>query len=509
MPACASATAARRSAVSSRITICTDAVSGHRDDRPDDAEERRADDDARDHEEPRDVRGPPLDRRLQHVVLDLLVDDADDQHDQRLRDALGERDEREHDRGERRADLRDQAEQPRDDPEREREGDAEQPGGGALHGAGDPRDHDRAERVAPDRPRDALLEDGEPRSTRVGKRTLWSERERFGRSITRKSVMKTIVIAPRPNPKIRPPTSNASPSLLGRSDASDSARSWSFSPMSVRAVELLEELGGPDALDDRREVLDQVAHRADERAHEQVGEAEEARRRGRGRRSSRRSRASCAHRSSSQVTGVWRTIARKSAMNTQRTACRAATNAHTNAMTPRIVTIVRGGDRDLDALRRRLGSRHGGESRTRAGGRPQASCAASGARGERARRCARPRSRCARAARPCSPSPAGASPTSSSELTSPLTDWTSIQSAEARAHRDGDVAGDGVRAHAAVGELELDVARDGADRRGPAGSAELQVARDGRRGGCAADGLHVDVARGRLDDERRRRPRRR
>ena len=85
--------------------------------------------------------------------------------------------------------------------------------------------------------------------------------------------MKTIVIAPRPNPKIRPPTSNASPSLLGRSDASDSARSWSFCADVGALVEPLEELRGPDALDDRREVLDQVPHGADERAHEQVAEA--------------------------------------------------------------------------------------------------------------------------------------------------------------------------------------------------------------------------------------------
>ena len=48
-----------------------------------------------------------------------------------------------------------------------------------------------------------------------------------------------------------------------------------------------------------------------------------------------------AARSSSHVTGVCRTIARKSAMKTQKTACRAARNAHTKAITPRTVTIVR------------------------------------------------------------------------------------------------------------------------------------------------------------------------
>ena len=46
-------------------------------------------------------------------------------------------------------------------------------------------------------------------------------------------------------------------------------------------------------------------------------------------------------RSSSHVTGVCSTIARKSAMNTQSTACRAATKAHTKAATPRTVAIVR------------------------------------------------------------------------------------------------------------------------------------------------------------------------
>ena len=47
--------------------------------------------------------------------------------------------------------------------------------------------------------------------------------------------MKVIVTAPRPNPKTRPPTSNASPIFVGRSAASDWARSWSLSPRSVRA----------------------------------------------------------------------------------------------------------------------------------------------------------------------------------------------------------------------------------------------------------------------------------
>ena len=58
------------------------------DQRTDDAEERRPDDHARDHEEPRDVGRAPLDRRLQHVVLELLVRDADREHDQRLRHSL-------------------------------------------------------------------------------------------------------------------------------------------------------------------------------------------------------------------------------------------------------------------------------------------------------------------------------------------------------------------------------------------------------------------------------------
>jgi len=45
-------------------------------------------------------------------------------------------------------------------------------------------------------------------------------------------------------------------------------------------------------------------------------------------------------RSSSHVTGVCSTIARKSAMNTRSTPY-AATKAHTKAATPRIVAIVR------------------------------------------------------------------------------------------------------------------------------------------------------------------------
>ena len=46
--------------------------------------------------------------------------------------------------------------------------------------------------------------------------------------------MNVIVIAPSPKPKIRPPTSKASPSFEGRSEARVSAFCWSFSPMSVR-----------------------------------------------------------------------------------------------------------------------------------------------------------------------------------------------------------------------------------------------------------------------------------
>ena len=45
-------------------------------------------------------------------------------------------------------------------------------------------------------------------------------------------------------------------------------------------------------------------------------------------------------RSRSHVTGVESTIARNSAMNTQSTACRAATNAHVKAITPRTVAMV-------------------------------------------------------------------------------------------------------------------------------------------------------------------------
>ncbi len=89
--------------------------------------------------------------------------------------------------------------------------------------------------------------------------------------------MNVIERAPRPKPKILPPTSNASPSFDGRSAASVSARVWSSSPRFVRCVELLEEIGGADPLDDARQVLDQVPDGSHERAHEQVGErAQEA-----------------------------------------------------------------------------------------------------------------------------------------------------------------------------------------------------------------------------------------
>ena len=66
-------------------------------------------------------------------------------------------------------------------------------------------------------------------------------------------------------------------------------------------------------------------------------------------------------RSSSQLTGVCRTIARNSAMNTQSTAWRAARNAQTKAATASTVTIVRaeivistrfgGGSGTLDTVR--------------------------------------------------------------------------------------------------------------------------------------------------------------
>ena len=105
--------------------------------------------------------------------------------------------------------------------------------------------------------------------------------------------MKVIVTAPRPNPKIRPPTSNASPILVGRSAASDCGPLLELVAEVGALVDLLEELRGPDPLDDRRQVLDQVPHRADERADEQVRERGRGTPSRRARRASPRCRAAC------------------------------------------------------------------------------------------------------------------------------------------------------------------------------------------------------------------------
>ena len=58
-------------------TIWIEAMIGHRDDRADHAQQRPEDHHAEDDEESRDVRRLAEDRRLQDVVLELLVDEHD------------------------------------------------------------------------------------------------------------------------------------------------------------------------------------------------------------------------------------------------------------------------------------------------------------------------------------------------------------------------------------------------------------------------------------------------
>src|SRR5688572_13646110 len=243
----------------------------HRDQRTDDPEQRRPDDDARDHEEARDVGRAPLDRRLQDVVLELLIADAHREHDERLRDPHRERDEREHDGGDRGAHLRDQAEQPRDDPERQCERDAEQPRRRALNRPCDHRDHHRPEGVPPDRPGDPLLEHLDPvrlpreqhAVERAGKvRQLDHEEQRHERD--RESAEAEAE---------DPPAHLEGVAELRREVGGERLRALLELLAEVGSlVELLEEIGGANPLDDARQVLDQVAQRRHERAHEQVSE---------------------------------------------------------------------------------------------------------------------------------------------------------------------------------------------------------------------------------------------
>ena len=171
--------------------------------------------------------------------------------------------------------------------------------------------------------------------------------------------MNVIVIAPSPNPKTLPPTSNASPSFVGRSAASVWAFSWSLSPMSVRwsicwkrsEARIRSTIVGRSSIRSRTAPTKGLIRRYERMPRKPITPSTTT--------IAALPRRILA-RSSSQLTGVCRTIARNSAMNTQSTACRAARNAQTKAATARTVDHRPRGDRDLDALRRRLRhARHG------------------------------------------------------------------------------------------------------------------------------------------------------
>ena len=101
------------------------------DDRADHAHQGAEDHHADDDEEARDVRRLAEDRRLQHVVLELLVDEDDGEHDQRRGQALRERREDEDGARDGGADHRDQVEQAGDDAHHDGERRPEDPGGDA------------------------------------------------------------------------------------------------------------------------------------------------------------------------------------------------------------------------------------------------------------------------------------------------------------------------------------------------------------------------------------------
>ena len=173
-----------------------------------------------------------------------------------------------------------------------------------------------------------------------GNRMLCSDRDRFGSSMTRNSVMNAIESAPRPKPKILPPTSKASPSFEGRSAASDSARACSSSPRLVRRsrswnssdARMRSTMLGRSSIRSRTAPTNGLTRRYPIKPSMTA------------RPSTTRIAALprfIPRRSSSQVTGVVSTIARKRAMKIQRTACRAAMKAQTTAIVPRIVTSVR------------------------------------------------------------------------------------------------------------------------------------------------------------------------
>ena len=164
----AAAIVARRAFVTSCAMICSDAVTGTATSAPSTPSSAPKKSDAQDHEERRDVHRLAVDRRAEQVVLDLLVHEDHREHDQRVRQPLLGEDRRYEDEArDRRPQVRDQVEEPCDDAERERVARAEQRRRPTLHGSGDQRDRERADRPARDGLRD-VLPDVEPAVRVVG-----------------------------------------------------------------------------------------------------------------------------------------------------------------------------------------------------------------------------------------------------------------------------------------------------------------------------------------------------
>ena len=122
----------------------------------DHARELGSDQDCDQHGKRRELHGPAVDDRLEHVVLELLVDDEEDQHDHAGGGRVEERDRGNEDRGDRGAGKWDQVEDRHEQPERDRirNADAEQHGG--RDDAGDQADRQVAGHVTADRPVDVV-----------------------------------------------------------------------------------------------------------------------------------------------------------------------------------------------------------------------------------------------------------------------------------------------------------------------------------------------------------------
>ena len=177
----------------------------------DDSEERRAEDHAGDHEEARDVGRASWIVAVARGFLELLYPMQTASMISASRNAPRRATSERNDCRDRRADLRDQAEEAGDIPSASANGTPRpRPCPGPCHDEGD---HDGLDGVPPDRPRDPLLQHHHPRRLPEQDGGLvHGDRDRFGSSMTRNSVMNAIESAPRPKPKILPPTSKASPS---------------------------------------------------------------------------------------------------------------------------------------------------------------------------------------------------------------------------------------------------------------------------------------------------------